>query len=85
MSGFQYLFRFKDDRGNVHYGEARKVVNSESDLVGKTVNVYSSDIPWDENIRLLERTATVAEVSCPNMTKSLATTHGDLSALRVQD
>ena len=64
METFSYLLRFKDDQGRVRYGEAGGVINSESDLLGRSVDVYNGE-PGNQNFRLSGEKAVVATILCP--------------------
>ena len=61
MPKFDYLIRFKDAQGKIHYGEAG-TAGSQSDFVGKTVSVFAGHHPWDDNFELSGEKATIAEV-----------------------
>ncbi|KAI9740330.1 MAG: hypothetical protein M1834_004909 [Cirrosporium novae-zelandiae] len=58
-TSFNRLIRFKDPQGKVLYGEAPV----DSDLVGKTVSVYTGDYPWD--LSPSDAKAKVAEMLSP--------------------
>lgn len=61
MASFQYLIRFKDESGNIKYGEVGKPTSAES-LIGSTVRVLEGINPWDPDLHLTEETAKVLEV-----------------------
>ena len=61
MGKFNYLVRFKDDLGRFQYGEAGET-GGLSELVGKTVNVYSGNFPWDDDFKLSGSQAKIVEV-----------------------
>ncbi|KAF2186189.1 fumarylacetoacetate hydrolase family protein [Zopfia rhizophila CBS 207.26] len=58
-SSFRRLIRFKDENGDIQYGDAV----SDVALVGQKVIVYLGQVPWDLKPTQLERV--VSEVLCP--------------------
>lgn len=59
MLDFNYLVRFQDESGNIHYGEAE----GSKQLEGQTVRVYDGESPWDKNFSLSQKTSTISKVS----------------------
>ena len=51
MADFNYLVRFEDQKGDVHYGEI-SAEDARSDLVGKSLNIYEGVSPWNKNFCL---------------------------------
>ena len=68
MASFNYLVRFEDEKGDIHLGEAG-AGGSESDLVGKSVPVYTGEVPHQQ-FQLSGSKATIAKVrrSMPRQT-----------------
>lgn len=63
MATFQYLLRFEDKGGNIHYGEAG-APGSEHDFLHRKLKTYSGSNPWDPDFQLSDKSATVAKVPC---------------------
>lgn len=62
MVGFKYLVRFEDEDSHVQYGEASAEA-SHSDMTGPSLDNYKgAGEPWQENVRLSEKKATVSRV-----------------------
>lgn len=61
MATFQYLLRFEDEGGNIHYGEAG-APGSELDFLQRKLKTYSGSDPWSPNFQLSDKSATVAKV-----------------------
>lgn len=64
MATFNYLIRFRDSSGQIRYGEADGAISAESELLGRSVNVYTGE-PGDQNFRLSNEKAVVSTVLCP--------------------
>ncbi|TVY84568.1 Fumarylacetoacetate hydrolase domain-containing protein [Lachnellula suecica] len=64
MVNFNYLVRFEDQEGHIHYGEASPQ-DAQSDLVGRSLKVYKGGALWDDNFLLSETVATVSRVLSP--------------------
>lgn len=64
MASFSYLLRFKDNEDRIRYGEAAGVINSESEILGRSIDVYNGD-PGDQNFVLSGGKAVVATILCP--------------------
>ncbi|KAH6695138.1 fumarylacetoacetate hydrolase family protein [Plectosphaerella plurivora] len=63
MTPFTSLFRFRDERGEVHYGEAGASSNHTLDtLVGRDVSIFRGGKPWDEGFVLTDEKR---KVLCP--------------------
>ncbi|KAE8337409.1 hypothetical protein BDV24DRAFT_154359 [Aspergillus arachidicola] len=58
-SNFQRLVRFRDNHGQIHYGEAL----ADDDLIDAQVPVYAGSDPW--NLRPTTQTARISEILCP--------------------
>lgn len=56
---FQRLVRFRDENGQINYGEAP----ADEELIGKRVPIYTGSDPWD--LQHTTQTATITEVLCP--------------------
>lgn len=56
---FQRLVRFRDEHGQIHYGEAP----ANEELIGTQVPIYTGSDPW--NLQRTTQTATVTDVLCP--------------------
>lgn len=64
MAAFNYLIRFSDNSGQIHYGEAHGAISAESELLGRSVNVYTGE-PGHQNFQLSNQKAVVSAVLCP--------------------
>jgi len=64
-SKFSRLVRFKNPRGEVHYGEFEAKAPTWDQLVGTSVSVYKGDSPWDDNFTLSDEKEEIAEVLSP--------------------
>ena len=60
-TSFSRLVRFKASGGQIFYGDAGD--DWETNLEGKTVQVFTGLDPWDSSFRLSDKTAVVEEVS----------------------
>lgn len=64
MAPFSSIFRFRDDKGRVYFGEAGDSSNHTVDsLTGRSVPTFKGECPWDDNFVLTEEQRNVAEVS----------------------
>ncbi|KAK7425082.1 hypothetical protein QQZ08_008359 [Neonectria magnoliae] len=65
MAPFTSVFRFRDEDGNIHYGEAGASLNhTKESLTGRLVQVFQGSYPWDANFILTESRRKVIEVLC---------------------
>lgn len=60
MVNFNYLVRFEDENGVIHFGEAG-AGGSEGELVGRSVPVYTGEAPYKQ-LQLSGSKATIAKV-----------------------
>ncbi len=60
MASFTRLVRFEDSQGQTHYGEVGKEWQSE--LEGRSVNIFEGSTPWDDDFRLTEKKAKISKV-----------------------
>ena len=58
---FSRLVRFKASGGQILYGEAGD--DWETNLDGKTVQIFTGLDPWDPGFQLTQKTALIEEVS----------------------
>ncbi|CAK7205235.1 hypothetical protein SEUCBS139899_008002 [Sporothrix eucalyptigena] len=70
MDSFLYLVRFRDEHGDVYYGEAGEPadgqVHSQATLVGRMVPVFRGTDPWDAEFALSDNDRRkIHEVLCP--------------------
>jgi hypothetical protein len=77
MVNFNYLVRFEDQSGNVHYGETTAQA-ARSELVGQTVATYEGRDPWDEDFKLSGNKATISKVCLKTCVEECGTRHGKL-------
>ena len=57
---FSRLVRFKATDGQTYYGEAG--ADWESELKGRTVQVFTGLDPWEKQFQLSDKTAVISEV-----------------------
>ena len=62
MAPFKRLVRFKSPTGIIQFGETDVQDPSKTSLVGTSVNVYSGLNPWDNDFKLTDEMAEIAEV-----------------------
>ncbi|EFX05260.1 fumarylacetoacetate hydrolase family protein [Grosmannia clavigera kw1407] len=66
MASFLCLVRFRDENGDVHFGEAGLApCHSQAILVGRKVPVFRGKEPWDSDFVLTEEEHTIQEVLSP--------------------
>ncbi|KAJ6110218.1 fumarylacetoacetate hydrolase family protein [Penicillium sp. IBT 16267x] len=64
MASFSSIVRFRDDKGNVCFGEAGESDNHTIEsLTGRSVPIFKGEHPWDDDFVLTEEKRNVAEVS----------------------
>jgi hypothetical protein len=60
---FSSIFRFRDEKGNIYFGEAGESSNHTLEsLTGRSVPIFRGEHPWDDDFVLTEEQRTVAEV-----------------------
>ena len=60
---FERLVRFKNDRGEIFYGElGLENTPAKEDLIGRKVQVYNGIHPWDDDFKLLPSREEIVEV-----------------------
>jgi hypothetical protein len=64
MASFNYLIRFTDIEGRIHFGEAGSVVQAPEELVGRAIKTYSG-IPGCDDFSLTGKEAMFASLLCP--------------------
>lgn len=64
MPVFQRLVRFIASDGQIYYGEAGD--DWESELVGRTVKVFTGLNPWAPDFELSDQLATIQQVRRPS-------------------
>ncbi|RHZ52052.1 hypothetical protein CDV55_102432 [Aspergillus turcosus] len=63
---FSSIFRFRDEKGDIYFGEAGESSNHTLEsLTGRSVRIFRGEHPWDDDFVLTEEQRTVAEVLCP--------------------
>ena len=63
MPSFISLFRFRDQDGNVHFGEAgASQGHTHESLTGRSVPIFSGENPWDDDFVLSTEHREVVEV-----------------------
>lgn len=65
MAVFERLIRFVSTTGETLYGELPKTYQWTASLIGLEVQVFDGSSPFDEDLQLSGKTATVQEVLCP--------------------
>jgi hypothetical protein len=60
---FSSIFRFRDEKGSIFFGEAGESSNHTLEsLTGRSVPIFRGEHPWDDNFVLTEEQRNVAEV-----------------------
>ncbi|KAF7133929.1 hypothetical protein CNMCM5793_005395 [Aspergillus hiratsukae] len=63
---FSSIFRFRDEKGSIYFGEAGESSNHTLEsLTGRSVPIFRGEHPWDDDFVLTEEQRNVAEVLCP--------------------
>ncbi|KAL1898528.1 hypothetical protein Sste5346_003432 [Sporothrix stenoceras] len=70
MRSFNYLVRFRDENGDIRYGEAGSLDGSttshtKENLVGRTVPIFTGTDLWGPAFTLTTEHRTIHEVLCP--------------------
>ncbi|CAL5873679.1 uncharacterized protein PFLUO_LOCUS7961 [Penicillium psychrofluorescens] len=62
MAPFSSIFRFRDEKGSVYFGEAGESSNHTIEsLTGRVVPIFRGEHPWDDDFALTEEQRNVAE------------------------
>jgi hypothetical protein len=64
MARFERLVRFKSTGGQIYYGElGLESTPAKEDLLGRKVQVYNGNLPWDDDFKLSSREEEIAQVN----------------------